>query len=435
MPGILERAETAAKAMRQLTRAQRAGILRRAHALLRERSETLARTISLESGKPIREARAEVDRACWTVLFSSEEAGRLSGEEIPLDAAPGGAGRLAMTVREPLGVVAAITPFNFPLNLSMHKVAPALGAGNAVVHKPASTTPLSALRARELFLEAGLPPEAWQILIGSGPEIGTPLAQAPQVRLLTFTGSAAVGYTLRAAAPAKRITLELGNASAVTVLRDADLHLAADACVRGAFANSGQTCISVQRVYVEAAIAEEFAAKCLELTRALRRGHPLEEATEVSSLIHSAEAERVENWVKEAAAQGAEVLLPVERDGAKLSPGWLWNPPASARVVADEVFGPLASIIPVANLAEALAATNLSRYGLQAAIFTRDLEAAWRFARGVEAGGVMINDSTNFRVDLMPYGGVKESGSGREGPRYAMAEMTELKLVSWRWGA
>ncbi|MDX2266758.1 MAG: aldehyde dehydrogenase family protein [Bryobacter sp.] len=432
LDGIFTRAQAGARQMRQWTRAERSALLRRAAQGMEARREELARTLALESGKPLREARTEVERALSTVLFSAEEANRLAGEEVPVDAAPVGAGRLAMTLREPRGVIAAITPFNFPLNLSLHKVAPALGAGNAVIHKPASRTPMVALAVREIFLAAGCPPEAWQIVLGPGSEIGEALLASPVINMLTFTGSAAVGYGLRARAATKRVTLELGNNSAVVVRADADFELALDSCVRGAYSNSGQTCISVQRIYVETPLAEAFAQAFAEKARRLARGHPLSESTEISSLIAPGEAERVEDWVGEAESAGASVIERGSRDAARLGPTVLWNAPAAAKVMAEEVFGPVATIVPVADLDAALAEVNASRFGLQAAIFTRDLDAAWRFARQAYCGGVLINDPTTFRADHMPYGGVKESGTGREGPRYAMEEMTELKLVSWR---
>lgn len=429
LSSIAATAEKGAAAMRAMSRYDRASILRKASQAFTDKREALARTIALEGGKPIREARAEVDRAAMTLLFSSEEASRLCGEEIPMDAAPTGQGRIAMTIREPLGVIAAITPFNFPLNLSMHKVGPAIAAGNAVLHKPASATPLSALRAREILLACGLPAEALQVLVGPGGEIGEALLQLNAVKMITFTGSAAVGLNLRAKAGLKRVTLELGNNSAVVILRDADLDNAASSCVAGAYAHSGQTCISVQRIFVEepieAAFTERFAAKA----KGLQQGHPLEESADLASLIDPREAERVTQWIYE--SQGETILAP-QRDGAKLSPALVRNPATDSKLMREEAFGPVAAIQSVANLEEAIQRANDSRFGLQAGIFTNDFKAAWTFARAVHCGGVLINDVSNFRVDQMPYGGVKESGTGREGPRYAVEEMTELKLVSWR---
>jgi acyl-CoA reductase-like NAD-dependent aldehyde dehydrogenase len=422
-------AQRGAAAMRSLTRYERASILRKASAMFTEQREDLARTIALEGGKPIREARAEVDRAAMTLLFSSEEASRLSGEEIPMDAAPTGKGRMAMSIREPLGLVAAITPFNFPLNLSMHKIGPAIAAGNAVLHKPASATPLSALRAREILLHCGLPPEALQVLIGSGGELGAALVELPAVKMITFTGSAAVGLGLRAKAGLKRVTLELGNNSAVVVLRDADLDDAAAACVAGTYAHSGQTCISVQRIFVEATVEAAFTERFVAAASQLKQGHPLQENTDLASLIDEREAERVSQWIEQ--SQGESILAP-QRDGAKLSPALVRNPAPDSKLMREEAFGPVAALQSVRDLDDAIARVNDSRFGLQSGIFTNNMQAAWTFARAAHCGGVLINDVSNFRVDQMPYGGVKESGSGREGPRYAVEEMTELKLVSWR---
>ena len=432
LPAVLKRAEQAAQAMRSLTRHERSRILRQAHSLFLADRENLARTVALEASKPIREARAEVDRAAQTLLFSAEEANRLAGEEVPMDAAPGGRGRMAMTIRQPLGVVAAITPFNFPLNLSMHKVGPAIAAGNNIVHKPASATPLSALRAAEIFANCGLPDHALQVIVGPGASLGDALAKAESVKLVTFTGSAAVGLGLRQQAGLKRVTLELGNNSAVVVAADADLDLAATACAAGAYANSGQTCISVQRIYVHRSIQEEFLARLEAIRATLHLAHPLAEDCDISSLIEEQEAARVATWVEEAVSSGATRVGGGHRQGAVMEPTLLAGVSPNARLAKQEAFGPVAFVNSFDSLAEAIALVNDSRYGLQAGIFTKNLADAWQFAREVECGGVLINDVSNFRVDQMPYGGVKESGTGKEGPRYAIEEMTERKLVSWR---
>jgi acyl-CoA reductase-like NAD-dependent aldehyde dehydrogenase len=426
---MAQRAGRGAAEMRGLSRYERASILRKASAAFSAKREDLARTIALEGGKPIREARAEVDRAAMTLLFSSEEASRLAGEEIPMDAAPTGLGRMAMTIREPLGVIAAITPFNFPLNLSMHKVGPAIAAGNAVLHKPASATPLSALRAREILLDCGLPSDALQVVIGSGSEIGDALAALDSVKMITFTGSAAVGLGMRAKAGLKRVTLELGNNSAVVVLRDADLESAVPACVSGAYAHSGQTCISVQRIFVEEAIEAAFTRRFADAAARLRQAHPLSEDADLASLIDEREAERVSQWIAE--SKGETVLAP-RREGAKLSAAVVRNAAPDSKLMHEEAFGPVAVIQPIRDLDHAIASVNDSRFGLQCGIFTNSLKGAWRLAREAHCGGVLVNDVSSFRVDQMPYGGVKESGTGREGPRYAVEEMTELKLVSWR---
>jgi acyl-CoA reductase-like NAD-dependent aldehyde dehydrogenase len=418
-------ATAAAPTMRDLTRAQRSAILRQARQLLLDAKEEFAVIIASESGKPLREARLEVDRGAATLLFSAEEANRLAGEEVPMDAAPNGAGKMALVIREPLGVIAAITPFNFPLNLSLHKIGPALAGGNAVVHKPASATPVSALRLARLFAEAGLPPGALNVIPGPGGRVGDALVGHPAIAMVTFTGSAEVGLALRAKAGLQRMTLELGSNSAVIVAADADLEDAARRCAAGAFANSGQVCISVQRILVAEPIAGAFAEALHAAADQLPIGHPLDEATAISSLISPAEADRVAAWVAEVG--GAAV-----RSGrATIAPVVLRNVPDTARVFADEVFGPVVSANPFRTLDEAIDRVNASAYGLQASIFTKDLATAFRAARRVHVGGFLINDVPQFRADQMPYGGVKRSGTGREGPRYALEEMTERKLICW----
>lgn len=435
-PAELEQAVNAAVAaaplMRSLSREDRGAILRRAHAGLLEAREDFARTIASESGKPLREARIEVDRGASTLLFAAEEAHRLAGEVIPMDAARGGEGRWAMTLREPLGVIAAITPFNFPLNLSLHKIAPAIAAGNAVVHKPASATPVSALKLARLLAACGLPPGALNTVPGPGGIAGDFLVTHPAVRMITFTGSAEVGLALRARAGMKRVTLELGNNSSLIVASDARLDEAAARAVLGAFAHSGQVCISVQRIFVERRAYKEFLNRFLEGAAALPVGHPLEESTAVSSLIQESEARRICEWIDEAKSMGARLETGGERRHASVTPAVLTGVPPEARLSRMEAFGPVAAVNPVDSLEEAIAQVNASEYGLQAGIFTTDLGKAFTAAREIHVGGFLINDVPQFRLDHMPYGGVKMSGTGREGPRYAVEEMTELKLVSWR---
>ena len=429
----IEAALRASRIMRALTNAERAEILRRARALLFDRKEEFARTIASESGKPLREARVETERAANTLLFSAEEASRLCGEVVPMDALPAGRDHLAMTLRLPLGVIAAITPFNFPLNLSVHKIGPALAAGNAVVHKPASATPVSAWLLAQALHDAGLPPGALNVVPGSGAEVGHVLADHPGVAMITFTGSAEVGLALKARAARKRVTLELGNNSALLVEPDADLEDCAARAVPGAYAHSGQVCISIQRIYLHEDIAPAFIERFAALAEALRRGHPLDESTEVSSLITESEARRVEAWIEEAERAGARRAAGGERDGTRMTPCLLLDPPEDSRVFAQEAFGPLACVRTYSRLEEAIEATNRSFYALQAGLFTRDLSKAFRAAREVEVGGFLINDVPQFRLDQMPYGGVKDSGTGREGPKYAIEEMTERRLVSWRF--
>ncbi len=421
----VEAARGAASAMREMTRAQRSAILRGTRERLLAAREEFAVTIASESGKPLREARTEVDRGAATLLFSSEEADRLAGEEVPMDAAANGAGKMAVVVREPVGVVAAITPFNFPLNLALHKIGPALGAGNAVVHKPASATPVTALLLARLFAAAGLPAGALNVIPGPGAMVGPALVKHGAVAMVTFTGSAAVGLELRGMAGLKKTTLELGSNSAVIVGADADIEDAAWRCALGAMANSGQVCISVQRIFVEASVADRFAEALAVAVGRLRMGHPLDESTEVSSLINAAEAERVAAWIGEVGGTVRKTVL------ATLAPTVLRDVAETARVFADEAFGPVVSVNRYTELDEAIGRVNASVYGLQASIFTKDLAAAFRAARRVHVGGFLINDVPQFRADQMPYGGVKQSGTGREGPRYAMEEMTERKLICW----
>lgn len=335
-PEVVERAvasaSRAAGIMREMTREERSAILRKAHARLLDDREGMAVTIASESGKPLKEARGEVDRAAWTLLFSSEEAHRLTGEVVPMDASPAGKGYLAMTVREPIGVIAAITPFNFPLNLPMHKIGPALAAGNAVVHKPASTTPICALRMARLFQECGLPPGALNVITGPGASIGEMLAMDPRVAMITFTGSAEVGLRLRSLAGMKKVTLELGNNSAVIIESDADLAQAVPRCVTGSFAHSGQVCISIQRIFVHQSLRSQFLDQFSSLTEKLVIGDPRAPETDVSSLITVGEAERVESWIQEAAQAGAHVVAGGERTRATVRPAVVTDVPDTARL-------------------------------------------------------------------------------------------------------
>ena len=425
-------AHRAAPVMREMTLDQRASILRQVSDKVLARRDELATALSSESGKPIREALGEVDRASQTLLFSSEEAHRLCGEVVPMEAAPAGKGRWAMTLREPLGVIAAITPFNFPLNLAMHKIGPAIAAGNAVVHKPASATPVTALMLAAIFEECGLPPGALNVVTGPGGVVGDLLVTHPRVAMITFTGSPEVGLRIRAMAGMKRVTLELGSNSAVIVDEDADLEDAVPRCLTGSYANSGQVCISVQRIFAHARIADEFTDRMVEGARKLKIGHPHDASTEISSLITVKDAERVESWIAEAAGAGARLLTGGLRRGATIEPAVLGSVPPQVKLSCQEAFGPVVAVNSCDGLDRAIEMVNASEYGLQAGIFTRDLHRAFSAARRVHVGGFLINDVPAYRVDQMPYGGVKLSGTGREGPKYAVEEMTEVKLVSWR---
>jgi acyl-CoA reductase-like NAD-dependent aldehyde dehydrogenase len=427
----IDAARKAAPVMREMSRHERSGILYKAHALLGERREEMAMAIASESGKPVREARVEVERGMMTLLFSAEEAHRLHGEEVPMDAHPGGKGKTGLLIREPVGVIAAITPFNFPLNLSLHKIGPAIAAGNTVVHKPASTTPISAILLARIFLDAGLPAGALNVITGPGSTIGDALSFDPRIAMITFTGSPDVGQRIRNLAGMKRVTLELGSNSAVIIEPDADLDKAVPKCVAGAFANSGQVCISVQRIFAHETIRDEFANRMVEAAAKMRIGHPLEDSTEISSLISETEAKRVETWIGEARDTGAKLLAGGDRRGTTISPAILTGVAPTANLCAREAFGPVVVVNAYKTLPDAIAMVNNSDYGLQAGMYTRDLEKAFQAARQVHVGGFHINEIPAFRVDQMPYGGVKLSGTGREGPRYAVEEMTELKLITW----
>ncbi len=428
----VEAAVAAAPTMRELTLDQRSSILRKAYYRLIEQREEMAVAISSECGKPLKEARTEVDRGAQTLLFSSEEAHRLAGEVVPMEASPGGKGRWAMTLREPLGVIAAITPFNFPLNLALHKIGPAIAAGNSIVHKPASTTPVTALRMAAILRDCGLPDGALNVVTGPGGDIGDQLVFHKGVAMVTFTGSPEVGTRIRNLAGMKRVTLELGNNSAVILEEDADLDDAVPRCVTGSFAHSGQVCISIQRIYVHEAIRSTFLERFVESARKLKIGHPLDPETDVSSLITEKEAERVESWIEEAKQAGAKLVAGGRRRRATLVPAILTDVPPEVRLCRREAFGPVVAVNAFQTLDEAIELVNRSEYGLQAGIYTRDLSKAFRAAKQVHVGGFLINDVPQYRLDQMPYGGVKLSGSGREGPKYAIEEMTELKLVSWK---
>lgn len=428
----VDAAVAAGPAMRALTLDERSAILRKAHYRVLEQREDLAFAVSSECGKPIKEARVEVDRAAQTLLFSSEEAHRLAGEVVPMDAAPAGKGRWGMTLREPVGVIAAITPFNFPLNLSMHKIGPAIAAGNTVVHKPASPTPVSALKMAAIFRDCGLPPGALNVLTGPGASLGDTLVLHPKVAMVTFTGSADVGIRIRNMAGLKRVTLELGNNSAVILEEDADLDEAVPRCVTGSFSHSGQVCISVQRIYVHRTIRGRFLEQFAAAAKTLKIGHPHDPETDISSLISEKEAERVVSWIEEARASGAQLIMGGNRTRATVEPTVLADVPADAKLCVREAFGPVVVVNSYDTLDQAIDLVNRSDYGLQAGIYTRDLHKAFEAARRVRVGGFLINDVPQFRLDQMPYGGVKMSGMGREGPKYAIEEMTEVKLVSWK---
>jgi acyl-CoA reductase-like NAD-dependent aldehyde dehydrogenase len=405
---------------------ERARLLDAVAALLRERSDEAARTISTEAGKPMKAARVEASRAISTYTFAAVEARKLAGEVVPMDASPAGEGKLAFTLRLPIGIVGAISPFNFPLNLVAHKIAPALAAGCPVVLKPAGVTPLSALFLAGLAEEAGLPPGWLNVVAGPAAPIGDELVDDERVKLITFTGSGAVGWGLAERAHRKRVKLELGNATPAIVCADAPEGTAAKLAAN-AFSFAGQSCISVQRIYVAQEAWDEFVATFVPAVEALKVGDPGEEDTDVGPLISPDERDRVQSWVRESKGQ---VLTGggVTSDGL-LEPTVVAAPAATDRVQCEEVFGPVVTLTRVATLDDAIAQANATRYGLQAAVFSRDLATCVAAARGLEFGGVTVNEAPTFRADQMPYGGVKASGNTKEGPAWAVREMTEERLV------
>ncbi len=431
----LAAAERAAPVMADMPTGRRGEILARAAALLRERRDDLARTIAAEAGKALKFARAEVDRAASTFTIASEEAKRLHGETIPLDAVAAGEGYFGFWNRRPVGVIAAISPFNFPLNLVAHKVAPALAAGNTVVLKPASTTPLTAVKLCEILAEAGLPAGALNLVVGSGGTVGEWLVTDPRVAKVTFTGSPPVGEHILAVAGIKKVTLELGNTSPVIIAPDADLDLVAKRAAIGAFYNSGQVCISVQRIYGQKEIYAPFTEKFVKASEAMVVGDPLDERVDVGPMIERREAERIEGWVREAQSGGAHVLTGGRREGSVYWPTVLADVTPDMKVVADEVFAPVAVVISCDDFEEALRQANDTQYGLQAAVFTRDINRAFLAIKRLNFGGVIINDTPAFRADHMPYGGNRRSGLGREGVRFAMEDMTNIQLVAIRLSA
>jgi acyl-CoA reductase-like NAD-dependent aldehyde dehydrogenase len=408
---------------------KRAEILVRVAGALGRRADEAARQIAAEAGKPLKAAKVEVARAMSTYTMAAAEARKLAGEMVPMDASQAGEGKLAFTVRHPIGVVGAISPFNFPLNLVAHKIAPALAAGCAVVLKPASQTPLSALFLAELEHEAGLPPGWLNVLVGPSAEIGDVLVEDERVRLITFTGSGAVGWKLRERAPRKRVNLELGNATPVIVEADANVEDAATRCAANAFSYAGQSCISVQRIYVHRDVYDDFKQQFLPRVEALVVGDPADESTDVGPLISQGERDRVLEWIEQARTGGAAILTGGELDGDLLQPTVVENPAADAHLSCDEAFGPVCTLQPYDSLDEAIGLANGTRYGLQAGIFTSSLASALQAAAALEFGGVTVNEAPTFRADQMPYGGVKDSGNTREGPAWAIREMTEERLV------
>ncbi len=428
----IDAAERAEDVMADMPAHKRAEILLRTAMLLRERSEELAKIIAGEAGKALKFARAEVDRAASTFTIAAEEAKRLHGETIPLDAVPSGDGYFGFWTRRPVGVIAAISPFNFPLNLVAHKVAPALASGNTLVLKPATTTPLAAVILCQILQEAGLPAGAINLVVGSGGTVGEWLITDERVDKITFTGSPEIGRHILAVAGIKKVTLEWGNTSPVIIAPDADLDFVAKRCALGAFYNSGQICISVQRIYSQKQVYESFSEKFITATEAMVVGDPLDERVDVGPMIDSKEVDRIESWVKEAQGSGAKVLTGGKRDGTVYYPTILSNVSDEMKVVTEEVFAPVASVISSDDFESSLKQANDSKYGLQVGVFTNDINRVLKAVKRLNFGGVIINDTPNFRADHMPYGGNRQSGLGREGVKFAMEDMTNIQMVAIR---
>ena len=425
----IQSATSAKASMAQLTGYQRFEILRRASELVLQRKTELAETISREEGKAIRESLYEVERAANTLELSAEEARRISGELLPLDGGPGVQNKLGFTLRIPCGVVAAITPFNFPLNLVCHKVGPAIAAGNSVILKPASDTPLVALKLVEILLQAGLPENGINCLTGRGSVVGNAICSDARIRKISFTGSREVGQAITQIAGLKRVTMELGSNCPLVVMPDADLEKVAKITAIHGYSNAGQVCISAQRVIVADEKYDEFAECLVPHVESIVSGDPLQQQTEMGPMVRERDARRVHEWVQEATAAGARMPCGGERDGAFMQPTVLLDTDHDMKVVHDELFGPVVALLRATDIDDAIRLANDTRYGLSAGVFTQDIDAAIRFAREIESGSVHINWGPMWRSDAMPYGGLHDSGMGKEGPHYTIREMTESKAV------
>ncbi len=426
----IAKATAAFQVTRKMPAWKRAEILEKISAGIAARRDEFAQTIALEAGKPIRTARVEVDRAVFTFKVAAEESKRIYGEVVALDWIAGTEGREAQVRRVPLGPVVGISPFNFPINLVAHKVAPALAAGDPIILRPASQTPISALKLAEIVLASGWPEDGFSV-VPSTTQDAAPLVEDDRIRLLTFTGSPAVGWSLKTRAGRKRVTLELGGNAGVIVHKDADLSYAAERVTWGGFSYAGQSCISVQRVYVHADVYEAFVKDFVARVKALKVGDPLDERTDVGPVIDQGAAERVEAWVAEARKDGAAILTGGSRDGNLWQPTVLADIRPTMRVSCQEVFAPLVGLYRYTDIQKAISAVDDGDFGLQAGLFTNDLRVIKQAFDDIEVGGLMVNDVSTFRIDHMPYGGVKQSGFGREGLRYAIEEMSEMKLLTF----
>jgi glyceraldehyde-3-phosphate dehydrogenase (NADP+) len=429
MREAVQAAVAGAEAARAMPSHQRIHILRQVADTIDMKHETFARTISREGIKTIREARKEVTRCLETLRISAEAARHLGGETIAFDQMPGSEQRQGYYRREPVGIIGAITPFNDPLNLVAHKVGPALAAGNAIIVKPHTETPLSALLLAQAFVEAGLPPGVLQVITGRGREIGEVLVTDPRVRMISFTGGRQTGEVIQAKARFKKVSMELGSNSPVIVMPDANLELAVNCSVSGAYWAAGQNCLHVQRLFVQKSIAPEFVERFVALTRTYRTGDKQDDGTDMGPLINEAAALRVEQVVNEVLAAGAKVLIGAQRSGTYYMPTLLERVPEASPLATEEMYGPVTLLFPFDTLEEAIQRANAVDYGLQAGIFTQNLQTAFRAVNGLQCGGVMVNESSDYRIDAMPFGGIKGSGLGREGVHFALQEMTEPKVV------
>lgn len=418
--------------MKKMPAHERSDILRRASDLLEEKQEEFAEIIAMEAGKPIKHSRAEIKRSIQVIRFSSELSKHMEGEVLPMDAAHRGDNRMGMVKRVPMGVIGAITPFNFPLNLSLHKIAPAIAAGNTVIFKPAEKTPVSAYMLAKLFKDAGLPDGVLNLVLSTGKVAGSTLVPHKDVPKITFTGSLTVGKIIRDTAGFKKVTMELGSNSPNIVFEDADIDDAVERLVNAAFGYSGQVCVSAQRIYVQQGVYDEFLKKYTEATNNLNIGDPLEEETDFGPMIDENAAKRIQEWVEESRNEGATIETGGERTGTIMYPTIITNVKKDMKVVKEEAFAPIVTVMPFKTEEEAVESTNDSIYGLQAGVFTKDISRAYRVADSLEMGGVWINESSVYRQDNYPYGGVKLSGLGREGVKYAMEEMTEMKFIGVR---
>src|SRR5690625_741935 len=427
----IEAAEEGAKIAAKMPVHERVSILNKTADYIEKEHDRFAKTIAYEGSKTIVEARSEVTRCVNTIRLSAEEASRINGETIPFDQMPGHEQRVGYFYRFPIGIIAAITPFNDPLNLVAHKIGPAIATGNAIIVKPATLTPLSALLLAEAFDKNGLPEKVLSVITGSGREIGDELITHPAIRMISFTGGLETGTHISKRAGLKKISMELGSNSPTIVLEDADLDHTIASTVAGAFGAVGQNCLGVQRVFIQESIFDQFIERFVQETNKIKTGNKLDESTNMGPLINETEAIRIETWVDEAVNSGAKILTGGLREGAFYTPTVLVDVPYDAKIAQEEIFGPVVLMFPVAHLDEAITKANCVNYGLQAGIFTKNIEAAFAAIHRLDVGGIMVNDSSDYRIDAMPFGGVKGSGLGREGVKFSMLEMTETKVVNF----